>query len=70
MQVVSPELYSSGFSFSDPIFTSTGLSTFQQNLRLLRSVFDINFTLHSVTSSPDTDEIITRCDRRARFICQ
>ena len=51
--------YSQRFQFTDPIFSSTGLSGFQQNLRLLRTVFDIDFVLHDCKASQD--EVITRC---------
>ena len=49
---MSSARYSPSFRFSDPIFQSTGVDSYRQNLRLLRTVFDINFTIHAVNTIP------------------
>ena len=60
LQEVSSARYSPTFSFSDPIFQSTGLDSYRQQLRLLTTVFDISFSLHMVTTIPEKEQIITR----------
>jgi hypothetical protein len=59
VQELTTARYSPSFSFRDPISSSTSLAAFQQNLRVLRTVFDLDFVLHSVRSSQD--EVTTRC---------
>ena len=60
MQEVSSARYSPSFRFCDPIFQSSGLDAYRQNLRLLRTVFDIEFTLHNVTTVPEKEQVVTR----------
>ena len=52
--------YLPSFTFQDPIVKVSSLEAFALNLRLLRTVFDVDFELHSCRVAGPT-EIVTRC---------
>ena len=52
--------YLPSFTFQDPIVKVGSLEAFALNLRLLRTVFDVDFELHSCRVAGPT-EIVTRC---------
>ena len=59
--------YLPSFTFQDPIVKVSSLEAFALNLRLLRTVFDVDFELHSCRVAGPT-EIVTRC--ALGFSCQ
>ena len=52
--------YLPSFTFQDPIVKVGSLEAFALNLRLLRTVFDVDFELHTCRVAGPT-EIVTRC---------
>ena len=52
--------YLPSFTFQDPIVKVSSLEAFALNLRLLRTVFDVDFELHTCRVAGPT-EIVTRC---------
>ena len=60
MQGLTRERYLPSFTFQDPIVRVGSLDAFALNLRLLRTVFDVGFDLHSCRPSGPT-EVVTRC---------
>jgi len=60
VQGLTRERYLPGFTFQDPIARVGSLDAFALNLRLLRTVFDVGFDLHSCRPSGPT-EVVTRC---------
>ena len=59
--------YLPSFTFQDPIVKVSSLEAFALNLRLLRTVFDVDFDLHSCRVAGPT-EIVTRCASRTRAL--
>jgi hypothetical protein len=59
-QSLTRERYLPSFTFQDPIVRVGSLDAFALNLRLLRTVFDVGFDLHSCRPSGPT-EVVTRC---------
>lgn len=62
-QNLTRERYLPSFTFQDPIAKADSLEAFALNLRLLRTVFDIDFDLLSCRVGGPT-ELVTRCARQ------
>lgn len=60
--------YLPSFTFQDPIVKVSSLEAFALNLRLLRTVFNVDFELHSCRVAGPT-EIVTRCESETDTYC-
>lgn len=54
-QTITRERYAESYRFEDPIVRYEGIGAFEINLRLLRTIFDINLDVHKVEVSGFAD---------------